>query len=136
LITSSVLSAKTIARLQEIAAMPAGWYEHKTPVTSPLALQRMVQFLEAIIDCGVPFPHLFPTLSGGLVAEWSLITELGKEGWEIDAEINDQQVILIHALNIQTQAEMTMDIVSGANQSEIKQHFRDFWETMRLMGGH
>ena len=107
------------ARLEEIAATPAGWYDGENPAPSPAAVEAMRQFLEEVSLLSSPLPHLYPIPSGGVVAEWSL------GDWEASAEVVPSgEQLALNAVNTTTADEL--DMLVGLNSPDLMKEFKSF----------
>ena len=107
------------SRLEEIAATSAGWYDGENPAPTPVAVEAMRQFLEAISLLSSPLPHLYPIPSGGVVAEWSL------GAWEASAEVDPSGgQLALNAVNTVTADEL--DMLVGLNSSGLIKEFKSF----------
>lgn len=57
-------------RLEELARLPAGWYDGQGLPVGPNAFEAIQPVLEAVQQGSLPEPYLFPTLTGQILAEW------------------------------------------------------------------
>jgi hypothetical protein len=88
-------------RLSEISVMPAGWYDDENPAPSLAAIAGMRRFLEYVSLRPVPRPYLYPLVNGGISAEWST------DAWEASGETHESGSVVLHAINIDTQVEIS-----------------------------
>lgn len=111
------------ARLDEIGATPAGWYDDKNPAPSSAALAAIRRFLESMSLQPVPQPYLYPLPDGGIAAEWSL------GAWEASAEVDVQGLHLaLHSINADTLQEV--DAVLRLDSVDLMAHFMAFMNSM------
>lgn len=96
-------------RLDEIARTPAGWYSPNNPAPVPEAIEKMRHFIATVVpEAAIPYPYIYPMPEGGIRAEWT------RGGWEISATIDaDSLLAAIHALNIETDREVELEIDTG-----------------------
>lgn len=111
-------------RLGEIAALRPGWYEPGVPVPSGESVSGMLRFMETVIlPCGVPVPFLYPTLDGGVQAEWS------HGDWEISATLEESgQSVQLDAVNVMSMDGVALEIPLRA--VDLPDQFRRFWDLL------
>lgn len=113
------------ARLDEISATVAGWYDDENPAPSGAAIAAMRRFLASVSLLPVPQPYLYPLPEGGVAAEWSL------GAWEASAEIDAQGLHLaLNAINAETRQEV--DVAFELESSDLMTHFMAFMNSMSV----
>jgi len=88
------------SRLTELATLKNGWLDGSglKPVAAKIAVMRDLLRL-MVWDFGFIAPHLYPTESGFIRAEWTA------EQWEVSLEIGLDAIHVGHALNDETDDE-------------------------------
>jgi hypothetical protein len=59
-------------RLDELKGMQDGWLDGEGTAPTDAALDWLIAWFGVNFDVDLPIPHLYPTLAGGVQAEWSL----------------------------------------------------------------
>lgn len=60
------------SRLSELLQLKDGWIEGKGKAIDPSGAEWLLQGFRENYEATLPLPRLFPTLEGGVQAEWSL----------------------------------------------------------------
>ena len=60
------------ARLDKLATLPDGWLDGEGVAPSRVGLQWFAAKFAELYPCDLHLPHLYPTLEGGVQAEWSM----------------------------------------------------------------
>jgi hypothetical protein len=71
-------------RLETLAQMADGWLEGEGAKPTPAVMQVMAALLQAMERRGCSPPHLYPTVEGGLQAEWAFADA------EVSVELDSQ----------------------------------------------
>lgn len=111
------------ARLDEIGATPAGWYDGANPAPSPAAMTAVRRFLESMSLLSIAQPYLYPLPDGGIAAEWTL------GAWEASAEVDANGLELaLHAVNVDTL--QAVDLALTMESSDLMPRFMAFMKSM------
>jgi hypothetical protein len=70
---ASTLDALDVStRLEELSALEDGWFEGQGQAPTEEDLAWFASMIEQYYEDELPLPHLYPTVTGGIQAEWSL----------------------------------------------------------------
>ena len=68
----SVIDPRITEQIDRLQALPDGWMNGEGRALDTDGLIWLAVLLDKIQDAGVPLPHLYPTIEGGVEAEWSI----------------------------------------------------------------
>lgn len=95
-------------RLEELRTLEPGWCEGSGQTPSHSGLDWLSSMIEQYYPDDLPLPHLYPTLEGGVQAEWSI--DSVDMTLEIDLAAKSGSW---HALNMATEEEGVRDVDLG-----------------------
>lgn len=113
------------ARLDEFRGLKTGWLEGKGEAPDPEGLDWLTEELEAHLPDDISLPYLYPTVSGGIQAEWS------SASYEVSLDIDLQQRNgSWHQLDVTTGEEesRTLDLEQSESWTWIAEQLREFFE--------
>jgi len=83
------------ARYDNMKNLQDGWMDGKGIAIDCTALTRLIQMFDEHFSSNLPMPYMYPTLEGGVQAEWTI------GNWEVSLEINLSSFLTeYHAVNI------------------------------------
>jgi hypothetical protein len=85
------------ARIDELSYLKDGWYNGEGVAPHPAFLQTFNEYFEAFYDATLPLPYLYPTIGGGLQAEWV------NENFDVSLEVEMSGNASLHSLNKKTE---------------------------------
>jgi hypothetical protein len=95
-------------RLNEFRSLKPGWLDGDGVPPSPRGLDWLSQQFKTRYPGNLPPPHLYPTLEGGVRAEWSL------SGYDISLDVSlESRRAQWHALELATDEEQFQEIDLG-----------------------
>lgn len=94
-----------MSRLEELADLKDGWYNGEGFAPKKENLFWFADKFETAYDASLPLPFLYPTVDGGLQAEWN------SNGLDISIRISfDDKIGHYHLLNLDTDQEVSLDL--------------------------
>jgi hypothetical protein len=73
-----------VLRLDELSRLQDGWLDGDGTAPSPTLLDHLKTAFEGNFDPELPLPYLYPTIEGGIQAEWTL------NGWDVSLEVDSE----------------------------------------------
>ncbi len=98
-----------LLRLEELRSLRDGWHEGEGMAISPGALAWLSEIFDVVFGDELIPPHLYPTLDGGIRAEWTL------GNYDVSCEIDPvNRTAEWHELETNNNAEETKSLNLGA----------------------
>jgi hypothetical protein len=109
-------------RLDEIAKPHDGWVQAGGVAPSKDSIEAMRGFTKLIAsEPRTLVPYLYPTIEGGVTAEWTV------GAWEASATIEaDGKKVELHAVN--TSFEQNVHTILATDSADLMMNFREFWD--------
>jgi hypothetical protein len=85
------------ARIDELSYLKDGWYNGEGVAPHRSLLKVFNEYFEAFYDATLPLPYLYPTIDGGLQAEWV------NENFDVSLEVEVNKNASLHSLNKKTE---------------------------------
>ena len=74
-----------VLRLDELGRLQDGWLDGEGKAPSQTLLDHLKTSFEDSFDPELPLPYLYPTIEGGIQAEWTL-----NNGWDVSMEVDSE----------------------------------------------
>lgn len=94
-------------RLEELACLKDGWLNGEGSALDRERLKLLAGNFRRYFDVALPLPHLYPTLDGGVLAEWTL----GHWAVSLDVDLT-RQTAQYHAAHLTAEEcfELSLDL--------------------------
>ena len=108
-------------RLEELACLKDGWLNGEGSALDRERLKLLAGNFRRYFDVALPLPHLYPTLDGGVLAEWTL------GHWAVSLDVDlASQTAQYHAVHLTADEcfELSLDLNERAGWNSLHVELR------------